>query len=335
MANKLEVFEDVDLPAGSVVVAVAQTDTADLGLMVARKNTDRPFLGPHGWQAGEHVFPPSAVRSTAGNSEMVFGSEVTRHIGVDMNVTLSVPALGISERHFWPSITAAPGKQGVNIHAIRKPDPLMAVKPQVLMTEKPPETAGETNPILPETPSAADPRFPKPKPEEMSSGFWTRRNWWIAATLLVLLIAGAVLVYLYALPGDRSQQQAEPAAVTNDFASRYRTLFGQTGQGEALLSLGREALAANATEVGFNAVTLSADRGFAPAKLLLGQWYDPLTEPRGPARPNPNNAALYYAEASTGGQADGAAALQRLCATAKASPPPAWAEAFDTGTHCP
>jgi hypothetical protein len=333
MANKLSLYEDVDLPAGSVVVAVAQADAANLGLTVARKNTDRPFLGPHGWQAGEHVFTPSAIRNPNGHSEMVFGDELTRHIGVDMNVTLSVPALAISERHFWPSITAAPGQQGVSIHRVLATKPMVATGPSATQAQ----TVEEQNLIFDAIPPGGATGPTNPVIGDITPTPQKRQTWQIAAAvLIVLLIAGGILAYFYFPAGDSAPQEAGSATTAPpDFTARYRAYLGQAGQAEALLALGREALAGNATEVGFNAVTLSADRGFAPAKFLLGQWYDPLTEARGPARANPNNAALYYAETSARGQADAVTALRRLCQTAKASPAPIWAETFDTGTHCP
>lgn len=338
MANRLTIHEDISLPAGSVVIGVADADvTMPLRLAFARRNADRPFLGPHGWQPSEYAFEPALVRPAAGGgAELVFASEVTRHIPVDTQVTLTVPALGIVEKHFWPGISAAPESGNLNLPDTSR---VMPAPPGKYVKE----------PVLHEAPAeppvqgiGTAPQMPEPVAAETRGR--SRLPLFAALAMLLLLFAGAG-GYFYFTANDAvtpvaAIQPPAPVAVAAapagpDFANRYRAFLAQRGQADAILALGEEALRANVVEIGFNAVTLAADRGQSRAKLMLGQWYDPLSETRGPVRVNPNSAALYYAEAASLGLAQAGETLQKLCAAASASPRPNWSEGFDLSTHCP
>lgn len=340
MTGRLNIFEDVSLPAGAVVISVPAdpNEPQSLGLTVARKNIDRPHLGPHGWQASEHVFMPKGTRSADGCVEMIFGGEITRHVGVDMSVNLGVPALGISERHFWPAVTAEQTADGINLQG-------RSQKVAAVTAFEPP--AEQSSPDEPVTNFSTETIQPGVVDDHAP-----RRRWLLPASLAALfLMAIGLALFFVLLPQDEQQAiadveepvvapapvavQPQPRPSAPDFAARYREYLSQQGHAEALLDLGRDALAEDATDIGFNAVTLSADRGFAEAKLLLAQWYDPSQEKRGPVRPNPNSAATYYADAAAGGAAQATAALQHLCQTAAASPAPEWSSAFDNRTHCP
>jgi hypothetical protein len=338
VTKKLNVFEDSTLPAGAVVISINShvADHSSLGLIVERKNIDRPYLGLHGWQAAEHVISPLSVRSNNGHAEMVFGGDVTRHVGVDMNVTLSVPTVGIRERHFWPAITAEQNSGGVIIQG------KSVVSSPVTVSDRSTDSLTlDDVEVIPAQINANEPVSTEDSVPKTS-------RWMLIGSIAALLLVAIGIAFFFFTNSDEIKPPVEQVASAPsraveppqpppapDFAERYRTYLGQQGHADALLALGREALAAQATDVGFNAVTLAADRGFAEAKLLLAQWYDPLFEERGLVRPNPNSAATYYAEATAGGSQEGSGALQRLCGAATTSPPPAWAQAFDTKTHCP
>lgn len=334
MTKRLTIYEDSCLPAGSVVIGVTRAsgiDAAGLTLSVARRsNADRPFLGVYGWQAAEYGFAPVQLRQGDGDiTEMIFGSELTRHLGEDMGVALTVASLGISERHFWPGISAEPESGGLNLQDVRRA--AGPVTKQVSEQVTPLEAAEVTEPV-------SDHYVTSLLPAETMASHKAAPRWLIPlAALLLFVVIGAGAGYYF---WNREEGQAVTGPSTTepegpDFASRYRDYLAQEGQAEALFTLGNEALAANAVEVGFNAITLSADRGLPAAKLKLGQWYDPLSEQRGPVRPNPNSAAVYYAEASSLGAREATAAMQRLCQAAMASPVPEWSGSFDQQTHCP
>lgn len=356
MSKRLRIYDDPSLPPGSVVLAMSPTDKPGKMLVsFARRNSDRPHLGPYGWQAGEHYFEPREIRSKEGLTEFVFGSEVTRHASVDMDLTIVIPAADIRERHFWPDIANAfeDGSLVLDLPAgAKRPT---STKDQPPAGPPTPPVSGSTQ----EQPSGegldGEPETPGTGDVDVAVVPKNKQLWPYLLLLLLVCVGAALGSYFYLRPiledhsrpvenisSAREQNAPEPTVPVSppppapDFASRYKTYLDQQGHADELLALGNEALSANATDVGFNAVTLSADRGSAAAKLLMGQWYDPLVTERHYFTANPNNAAVYYSQAAGLGAEDAKSALQRLCSTAagNAGPMPDWVADFDRKTYC-
>ncbi|TAX64125.1 hypothetical protein ELI03_35340 [Rhizobium leguminosarum] len=354
MSKRLSIYDDPSLPPGSVVLAMPLADNPEkLLVCFARRNSDRPHLGPYGWQAGEHYFEPREIRSKEGLTELVFGSEVTRHAAVDMDLTIAVPAADIRERHFWPDVAGAfeDGSLVLDLpSAAKRPEPTKNQPPFTPPAPPAPPASGVTQ-------DQQNGEGPDDEPETSGTGGVdvaiapAKKQLWPYLLFLLLVCVGAALgSYFYLRPvGENHSQPVEntssaheqnapepPPPPAQDFASRYKTYLDQQGHADELLALGNEALSANAKDVGFNAVTLSADRGSAAAKLLMGKWYDPLVTERHYVTANPNNAAVYYSQAAGLGAGDAKSALERLCLTsaANAGPVPDWVADFDRKTYC-
>lgn len=357
MASRLTIREDDTLPPGWVSITLAMPHVPeDVGVTITRRSpSEKPHLGPLGWQSAAHAFPPRLVRSLPDQTELVFGPEVTAHLVVDMDVMLGVPLLRLEERHFWPDIS-----HGAAVAL--PPLPPMPSRP-------PPPPALPLPPSPPLPPAAAQAPVAHPtakdettKPEEApkgpvppeGDGPAVRRRPAIAAGCVVLLAAMAFLVLgplgerwrvPAPIPDPPSEPPARPqataperaAAPTPDgFGQRYERLLRDGGQAEQLLALGREAMAARETDTGFNAIALAADRGAAAAKFMLGEWYDPLRPRTVPLTPDAAIAAAYYQDAGRSGHSPANAALTRLCNAAR-DPATAAQEAFatfDLSLHC-
>jgi len=374
MSNRLKIYDDPQMAPGTVIIAVASPDLdpAKAAVTIARRNPDRPHLGPFGWQAAEHAFKPLAIRSAAQRTELIFGSELTRHLAVDMDVSVAITAAGIRERHFWPDIATEHGDGSLLLdmpgrRLVKGPDQSRppggsggggGLEETGGLDIKGPDGIDET-----ETRVVVEPAIPIGK----------NRTLLLSILASLILFTGLVVgLYLYLSPPDsrrpgeqqsdsqttentgppappapaleRQEAPVTPPPVVNpppvppapNFASRYRDYLNQQGHADDLLTLGHEALSANETEVGFNAVTLSADRGSAAAKYLMGQWYDPMSPNRQLVTANPNNAALYYGDATALGSEEARSALKKLCdaAAATTAAAPGWSADFDRKTYC-
>ncbi|MGU3496674.1 hypothetical protein ACLBXM_21750 [Xanthobacteraceae bacterium A53D] len=313
MTNRLSIQEDRALPPGWVVIRLpAPPQGGAPGVTIQRRGqTDRPHLGPDGWQTAAHLIAPSDMR--AGGTEWLFGRDVTGHLALDMALEISVPAAGIVERHFWPEVSHGPAIP---------PTPAAPVPPA---PQPVPEVAlaSFSAPVEPPAPVVS-------KPGNVSKAM---PRWMLAALCAILVLAGVVGGWFWLRPA------AVPTAVSvagPDFAGRYQQYLQQGGQAEALHALSGEAFAAGVAGVGFDAVTLAADRGSVAARLQMARWYDPTKSDHGPLTPNAGAAATYYQDLAKAGDAAATEGLRALCAAAEA-PAAATSDAyatFDRATFC-
>jgi len=323
MQKRISVFEDSNLPVGMAMVRISPSpSTDDVRLQVTRKAQDRTVLGPGGWQNTNHAFVPLNARTDGADLLLQFGPELTRHLTVDMDVILSIPEEGISERHFWPEITPEPIQaDGGNIYREKIADPI------VLPVRDVPETPTQEDKEE-ETEDEGDADQGPEAAERPSRSFP-----WIWSLLVVLLIALPAVWYF----GLRQEQPLEPTislladpaqdSVEPGFAERYE-LYRSSGDNAAeLLTLAEEAFAAEQPEIAFKAMTLSADRNNTRANFELARLYDPLEESGETVSPNASNAAFFYVQARIGGFEGAEAALSRLC-EASLEPDGPYFEAF-------
>ncbi len=352
MADRLTIREDTTLPPGWVAIGVTGL-SADVPPRLSIRlsgQADQPNLGPDGWQSADHLFEAAQVRSVDGRQEWLFGPSVSHHLHVDMAVMLTVPDAGIKERHFWPEVShgvgiavpasTPPGQAVEDVPALRMAEPSPAPEPPPaaapLAADAP--AFADTPPAEPSTAQPAgltDSAVPPPEPRAPKrSPIETRRRTVALALIMALLLAiTGIFISFWSRPPEPQPQTAQ----TTDFAARYRLYLQQGDNVEPLYALGQEALAAGATSIGFEAITLSADRGGQPARLQLARWYDPTQRDHGPLTPSAGSAATYYRELGQRGDAGAASALSDLCRAAT-DPAMAGSEAFasfDPATFCP
>lgn len=329
MTNVLTLAEEPLGRPGVVAIHVAgQSLPERLTVAISRKSGDRTSLGPQGWQAKPYAFTPEAVEAVDGGRILLFGPSMTSSISVDASVTVSVPELGIAERHFWPSIASAPDGTGLDISFPRQKS---GATPTVEILTVPVPSVG--------TPAAEDTPTPETGGSAQTVPEQPPRRWMPAAGLALLLLAVATggLVWFYA--GDdpavvSTVATSPPSSSVASFQERYDVLRRGEGRAPELLALGLEAMAAGEKELGFQAVTLSADRGLDKGQILVGEWYDPLSQADGPVEPNAATAALYYRDAADGGNAEAGDRLRHLCEAQRVQAGDPAFDSFDAATYC-
>ena len=338
--KRLSIFEDDDYPAGTVIISVQPPiEDEQCNVIISRKANEKAHLGESGWQTSKHIFKPRHLEQTGELTLMVFGSELTTPISLNTSLTINLPDAGIEERHFRPEVTEAYGTSQVHIDVKKKNDNSVNLKAPILKTINPedePLHIGEDDPLdIPDTDEDVPSDDPHPLEEPK------RSKWPLFAILILIMLAviGGGLWYSYSQPFEpaivQDQEPEEPPVDTvgPSYADRYQQYLTQGDHSEELFKLGKEAFEADEVDLGFKALTLSSDRGFGAAHLLIGRWYDPLIVQQSPLRANPNIAADYYAKAiAAEANSEAVQLLAKFC-----NPRPADREAllsFNKSAHC-
>ena len=330
MTNRVTILEDNQ--PGTVVLSVSGlAPSEDVKVTITRKKSDRPNLGPQGWQTTEYLFTPRVIRDgSKGATDLVFGREMTDHLDLDADIWVGVPSESHRERHFWPANMAAPGAAKLDVELPTAP---------VIETEGPSGTGSQDTDSESDEADDSDERDAEeegptklvdpPEPKERG-----KRGWIIPAVLATccLFLAGAAAYYFWPLLSETRQSEREP--VPRNLTALYAQYRSEGGHAEELLSLGQEALESGQQDLGFNAITLAADRQNAAANMLIGRWYDPLETERGLLEPNANSAALYYTNAAVAGHVEAEALISRLCEAPENELTPPESQPFDRRSYC-
>ena len=101
----LQVIDDDSRPGGGYarLIFEGQADQAGQSVTVTlrRGGDSDPWLGPRGWQPGEHAFKPAAVEAEGGDLVVVVGPEVVAHIETFTTVQATLPELQLSGVASW------------------------------------------------------------------------------------------------------------------------------------------------------------------------------------------------------------------------------------------
>lgn len=101
----LQVIDDDSRPGGGYarLIFEGQADRAGPKVTVTlrRGGDSDPWLGPRGWQPGEHAFEPAAVETEGGDLVVVVGPEVVGHIETFTTVQAALPEFELSGVASW------------------------------------------------------------------------------------------------------------------------------------------------------------------------------------------------------------------------------------------
>lgn len=189
MAGRLTIREDDVLPPGWVTIGLAAPTVPDaIGVTITRRSpSEKPHLGPQGWQSAAFAFPPRQMRAMPDGVDLVFGPEVTAHLVVDMDVTVGIPALGLEERHFWPDIS----------HGVAVALPPLPSAPARPAPPPPPLPVAAPAPSPQENQPGIGPDPGRPAPPDKNRPFrWRGPALAVVALLLVAAITTLVLAPL-------------------------------------------------------------------------------------------------------------------------------------------
>lgn len=308
--SRIQLEEDLESGLGWVLISVSPPIGADVrGVSIVRRKSDKPNLGQNGWQAQPAVLLASARGDKEDRSLLRFGPEVTVHLSVDQDVTVSIPDADLVERHFWPAIAPAPkatsGQVGLPVD-----DPISTTVSPI------PAGSGNTQGGDGNDDEGGNKGASSALQEGASldgNAAWRSLRWWLLGIAVLAAVLAAGAVYYYRL----SESSLPPVPVSPTMLERFETFRGEGGHADELHALGLEALEQGDDELGFRAMILSSDRGSAEANMQAGRWYDSGVSPESPVGPNANTAARYYDKAREAGLTDAEAALRALCARAE------------------
>jgi hypothetical protein len=314
-AMQLKITDDKSYGPGCAWLEIFAAVPPDVAYRLSSSNSQKPHLGPHGWQSAPYEFQPRKVVSTPTGARLLVGPEIVDRMQEDMRIKLEIPETGYVAEAIWPDI------------------PVSAVRDQATLDEPP---APHVLPPLPqrrqakprEEPEATRPAQSEPSvAQELNGGSSASRLLGIGRvfrsregtaaglrfghamtpTTAILLASFAFLLFAgigYAYVDSRRSSPAEtpgPALVAQADEAK-RLLVNGERQPEQLFSLGilLHRTPGAGRDLGLQAIQRAAEYDHIPALLWLGQTADPgRTEWQGVARePNAVEALAAYAKAA-------------------------------------
>lgn len=317
--SRITLEEDLDSGPGWVLLTVTPPVSPEISSVAfTRRQSDKSNLGKNGWQAKPAILTARLRSEETGFSIFRFGPEVTDHISVDQNVTVSIPDTGIAERHFWPAIPPAPKDSGLGIGLPSVPSELKTLAKGRTTDNSKPDPTDDAVKI-------EDPVDPGEEPKG-----WLQKWWWIILLAILLILAAGAFYYFKSQPEptpeppvlEEPEPEPEPVIVESEpvlptMMERFEAYRDEGGHAADLYALGLEAMEEGEDEVGFQAIILASDRGSAEANMHAGRWYDSGSVTITPVGPNANTAARYFSKARDAGSTEADQALQELCAAAE------------------
>ena len=338
------VEEDTTYPGGYALIHVsAPMAEGDRDLAFERPGSDKPYLGPNGWQTQAVTLQADAVLAGPTQTTLKIGPDIVDQIDEDWRILIRLPGIDFESTLFWPAITRsgrtqrttalAPGEQTTlsQKHTPLKRAPAAAPDPA-------PEPAPEPIPVTSVHAGAASP--PRPGHARVLAG--------ALLALVLLLCAGGAFWWFQTRPaGEASGSPANIVAAPPDSApaanveTAERTAparpaqvspaerkaelqrLAQSGSPGDLYAFGRQSLQAGDRETGYLAVDIAQQRGHGEAMMQVGRWYDPRHHgaDRMFSRPNSEQAARYYKRAYETGLSAGGDELRGLCSALSRDPP--------------
>ncbi|MCD2176108.1 hypothetical protein [Rhizobium sp. C4] len=317
----IEIREDDTLYFGHALITFdfVGADSGPIQLVVSRKSGEKPYLGLTEWQASPAALDATVVSRENGKTVVRAGPNICDKLPYDLQVRFQIVGTEVYGQAFWPSIQPVPG--GYSGHL----DTHVAEQPPAAPPAPPPAQPARPSPPSPPPPTP----FPQtktqskvasgPAPTLKSKGASSRG---LPLILIIAVIACVGAVYVYREPIQKFLQERRSREVQATLIDRFEALRRADPTGAQLLALSHDAFAARDGAIGFQAITLSAQRGNQEAKLEMARWYDPRTFNESRATDmDANRAGRAYFELALSGNADAKGLLRSLCQASRSGGP--------------
>lgn len=274
-------------------------------------NSQKPHLGPHGWQSGPYEFEPREVVATAGGTRILVGPEIVDNMHEDMLVKFEITATGYVARAHWPDIPVS-GVHDPGASAGAPSPDVFRPLPRSPLTEPRGETERlDTPPLVVDTLGPSQHWTERLRREAVASVQAVRR---ITPTAAILLASIAFLVFAgigYAYVDTRRSFPAQvsgPALVAQADEAK-RVLMSGERQPDRLFSLGTMLYRTpgGSRDLAVQAIQRAAEYDHVPALLWLGKAADPVRTEWQDTRREPNAAEALAAYSKAAGLGNGEA----------------------------
>ncbi|ANK71695.1 hypothetical protein FA04_03025 [Ensifer adhaerens] len=327
---RIEVLEDESRYFGHALITFhdAHLPESPHRLLVSRKSTDTPYLGPDGWQASPIAMDVELVSRSDSKVILRAGPAVCDRIPYSLYVRLQVENAETFGQAFWPEIMQSP--KGYSGTLSEPPTiPPKTTEIEALVEEQP-----ELLVVRPPLPAPVEPtvtlKKTEPEAEKVEAKEKRKRSYaWAYILLLLILAGGGGFAYWKWGPlnsPDSPLQEAEattPTDPSESLSAKFERLKASDDDGDELLSLTEEAFDAGDTVIANQAINISVARGNTTAKLTQAKWYDPRTFDDSRVQAiDANRAARAYFELALGGNAEAKSLLTSICEASKSSDGP-------------
>jgi hypothetical protein len=294
---------------------------ADPAFCIRREGYPAPNLGPGGWQVREERLKPLHVAQEGGDTVLVVGPAVTRHLEPAPFIFL-LPAAGVEQALFWPdTIDVFDGElpsEDDGAEALRQAEERRREEDRRREEER--RRAEDLKPAAPAPGTAPEPAQPPVPPAIATPKPPSRLPLYAALAVVVLAAGGAAAWYLMPRP-DPVVAMAPPPPVAPAAAPAppppappwleradampLRELVDSAPDAAAIHAAALRRQAAGRHDDALLLFEEAGERGHAPALTALARLYDPTGFVAGrPFRnPDPRAAARYYREAVQKGDA--------------------------------
>lgn len=303
---------------------------SDTSFCIRREGYPTPNLGLRGWQVREERLMPAEVLQEGGDTVLVVGPAVTRHLEPAPFIFL-LPGARLEQPLFWPdTIDVFDGDLPPDTPAA--PEPSVSRPPPVQPAPVPP---APVQPVPVEAPRVEAPRLPVDMPTAPPPRA-NRMPLLLGLGVLLLAAAGGMAWFL---AGDRTETSPivtpvpTPPSVTQPPTTpppvaavpwlertdgmALRELVESAPDAAGIHAAAQRRQAAGRHDDALVLFEEAGDRGHAPALTALARLYDPngFVAGRPFRNPDPRAAARYYRDAVEKGDAAAAEPRAALRAT--------------------
>jgi TPR repeat protein len=306
------VEEDFTRPPGHAVIRVKRATRSETspGFRLHRPDWDEAELGPTGWQVAETLLTPSYVGSDGDDLVLGVGPEVCAHVEAG-TYRIVVPAAGVEATVYWPEIATHIGRSSVFPDQPRS-EPAMTTGMDEQIAPKQDTGAAKpvANPIVHDVPEQAT-------QTPLATGKVTAKAgvplWALAVLgLLAVAVASVIVAALMGVfhptepiavapPPPIAALPTTPPPASLDSVP-VRDLIARNNPDD-MFAQAQQRLSSRPEDALLLLEAAGDDRHHGGALAVLARLYDPNKPRQGGIPDNARQAARYYREAASAGQA--------------------------------